>query len=193
LPAHASPQERVDAFRRLVTRTEWTVRTTTCRNTGGCSTTAASSIELGDGTVVRHADDLLPVLPADGAAARNARASARARRRKHIATLVSLGASIGGVALLYDRLHRDTGSTRELKAGLGMLLVAGISAVVYGVSNAQEEDRRVAAFRTYPDELAAHLRLCSTGLALVACEAQNAINPTTPAVISPGLDALPRR
>jgi hypothetical protein len=179
----APAQARIDAFRRLRPIGEHqTIAVTTSAN-GAVSVSSSTSLILGDGTEVTHADDLLPVLPAESVAAHAARASGDARQHKWAWMLIGDAVGIVGLGLLMSGMNQTdpnpqftTQDQVALAMGIGGPLVGTIGYFVY---NHDEHSRRAAAFATYQEGLTAQLNLCVSGLNMVPCETVAA--PTAPA------------
>lgn len=167
-PPDATPTARLEAYARL--RPVGRSRTVTLSQSsgGGATTGYDAPIVLADGTIVRHADDLLPVVADDGPAARAARASATARTRKMLVVAVGLAISGAGLAMTLTNLDDET--PPAMYAGLG-LLVGGAAAAGFGGwhFSRRESEHRIEAFRRYDEGLRERLELCVDGLRVVPC------------------------
>lgn len=133
------------------------------------------------GVTVKHADDLLPVLDENSAAARTARQSGVARDRKwtwmiggSVVSLIGMGLFSTGMSMNLDDPAGDAGVGRE-RLGAGIMLGGAIAgAVGWYYYNHVEKSRRAATFANYDDGLRARLELCVDGLQLVDCARRTA-------------------
>jgi hypothetical protein len=182
-PPTAAPIERLQAFYRLRTKGVGTV--TTCR---GTSCSSNQYLVLADGHEIWHADDLLPLVPADSQAARDHRDYNRKTANQRLwlyGTLIGIAA---GIAMIHYGWE-DEGPTDLLWAGVGVTaagaLIGGGGAYITGLQ-AQSAKRRM--FEHYDEGLAAQLNICASGMAIVPCDA-----PNMPVAPDPILQSLPQR
>lgn len=157
-PAPAAPvAERAAAYERLRPRA------------------VADPLVLADGTTVRYAEDVLPVVAPDGAAAAHARRAARARRGWRRSIYAAIGVAAAGMVLVVAGAeNRGTSDLPErgptFGPGVALFIaggaVAGVGTWYFG---AREREARRAAFAAYDEGLRARLALCVEGLAIVAC------------------------
>jgi hypothetical protein len=192
LPTTLSPAQRVDAFHRYRENTkEWMV----LRRCGQGSCSDSKVMLLGDRTAVYVAEDLLPLVDPQSETARAARRSARQSSRANLwmgAGILSLvaGLVVGTRGLGEGDIH----DTTNMKIG-GVIAGAGfITAIAFVVHHAgNAEDAKNRAFRSYPRDLAARLRVCVQGIAVVPCEAPLPPQPPSqppPVERDPALDEL---
>jgi hypothetical protein len=162
-----TPGQRVQTFHQLRTEATGVEWTTTCNR--GCTTTSASLIRLSTGDVVRYAEDLVPVLPADSPAAAAARDVGTARRKAKRMGRIGLLMFAGGfiTSMVGFSKENDPVMYLGLAGALGGfgLFIAG--SVMY---NGEIKDKTKLVFDSYDQNLAARLNVCVNGLAIVPCE-----------------------
>jgi hypothetical protein len=171
-PPNATPEQRVQAFNQLHAVSEKTTWTSSCRSTGGCSTTVDKTLYLANGTQVHHEEDLLPMLPPESEPAREIHAAQHARSRQTTWALIGVGGMLGTFALLASMDHPGLG----LGVGFGIGVIGGFQAYKYHYKAADHVGR---ANETYNPALAQRLNVCVDGFHVVPCE--NAVAPTLPA------------
>ena len=150
-PPDASAVERVAAYRAMHAVEH------------GATLTLANGREVGD----PHA--ILPVVPADSAAARAVHRGDRAWRRGMIWGASGLAA--GGLAMLArwaaDRDgHGELGAGFEIGADVALVVGGGMASWSWYDEARADRD----AFAAYDDGLRAELRVCVDGLQVVACD-----------------------
>ena len=129
---------------------------------------------LRDGSTVVDPTDLLAVVPVDSPTARAAHRARAAHSQAMSLALGGLTIELAGAVWSASALARDL-STNAMQFrredGLAFATV-GVGAVIALASLYYfriENRERAAAFATYDASLRAHLRLCTNGLAIVAC------------------------
>jgi hypothetical protein len=193
-PPNLTPDQRVSMFHRLRGVAEQTI--VTCSSRGGCTT--RKSMFLADGTEVRHAEDVLPLLPVDHPATHAVIESDSARSRSRWFGLGAAAGLISGAFMIWkvevdawdtgekDRAQQATGFTT-----LGLGIVLGVAAAL---SIRTMNRKKSEAFHWYTHGLAQRLNLCVSGLAVVPCEgsAPGQNLPVMPAPMpGPGASATP--
>lgn len=171
-----TPQQRVQTFH--AKRPYGRLDELTYRN--GMLVDRSSSLVFADGTNVRHADDLIPLIPSNGPAARAARKSASARTKKLAFGAVGVAALIGGFLWFkqaeIDPVDASISPTIPLLTAGG----AGVALVAYAYYHGVEQRQRMIAFGMYEQELGQALQVCAAGLQIVPCEEIVPSPPTTP-------------
>jgi len=177
LPANPTPAERVNAFNAL--RPVGMTRTINVRNGNEVERT----IVLANGEEIAHADDLLPVVPADSATAREARRYGRANRRFKLAMLGFTVAAASGIYVFATADTDAAGRLEQPNKTLGGVLLVGAAVLLLsgGVYALRARAARDAAFASYEPTLLDSLKLCVDGLTVAPCED---LGP--PATVTPG-------
>ncbi len=191
-PAGLTPEQRVQAFqqyRQGGSGVEWTTR---CSANGACTTTSRDVLLLRDGTEIRHADDLLPILAPGSRAASAAQEVADAHGRQRRWKRIGWTLFLGGVGLIVAGAVTDT---PEL-TGAGLLLgisspfvaVTGMWVAGWGIGESTK-----AAFAGYDQSVAERFNVCVNGLAVVPCERNTPGSPPPPVEPDPALRSLRRK
>jgi hypothetical protein len=182
-PPTASPIERLQAFNRL--RSDAVGVMTACSNRSGCRSTPY--LVLVDGREVWHAEDLLPVVAPDSEAARDHRDYKRAKAHQLFWTLGLFAGAAAGIAMIHYGWADEP--TNLMWTGVGVtaasVLIGGGGAYITGLHAIGAEIRM---FQHYDDGLAAQLNICTSGIAIVPCDA-----PNMPVAPDPVLRSLPQR
>lgn len=159
-PPSASLEERQQAYERL--KPVFYTETAASVFTSGDQRSIhlyIPTIWLGDGTVVRYPEDLLPVVRPDSATANAALKNRFLRRTTIAAEAVALTAMVVGWGLAYRHsgflaLDQMDTSTTAGKAGLGLFLGGIVWGLVSGiVLSSPSSDSQTEAFRTYGKDL----------------------------------------
>jgi hypothetical protein len=188
VPPAASFEQRATAYRRLRPAAH-NVELVVTGNRYGVSVREESTLALADGTTVRHADDLLPVIESASPAARAAERSGSARQMKWTMFVGSVVAATAGTWLMLESIDRDfeqEGSGGGMMySGIGLFTAGTIMALVgqFYYQRVEHSERR-SAFATYEESLRGSLRLCVNGMQLVDCHAST---PGLPAAPPPGM------
>ncbi|MBE7451434.1 MAG: hypothetical protein HS111_21810 [Kofleriaceae bacterium] len=200
-PRTAPAAERMTAYERLRPAGELHTFRAVATGTHSARLEHTQELVLADGSIVRHADDLLPVVADDSVAAAAARRSGSARRNKMAWMIGGAVAAAAGTILVwrgfdqnhehaFDDTHPGNGKIKlGVAIGLGGALVGTLGATHQGWTEARE---RRAAFIAYDAGLRQQLALCVDGLRLVDCAAEPGLTPdpvASPA--SAGQDAAP--
>lgn len=167
-PPNLSPQQRVAAYQALRQGGSGVELTTSCQR-GTCSTRHEEILILRDGTEIREADDLLPILSPTSVAGRNARKVADSRHRITIWKRIGWSGFVGGIALIVVGAKLDSPTVAQV--GLGTAL--GIPLVSIGGTSINEwriSRDTAEVFGHYDQGLAERFGVCVSGLAMVACE-----------------------
>lgn len=168
-PVDAAAADRLAAFERLISRAdEQTLRV----SHGRVVSATTDYLILGDGTRVYHAEDLIPVVPADSATARHAtQAKEHVDRARpwDIATGIAFVATLVVVVsapLFFDNVSDQvTFALIGGTAGLATTIALGYKARSEGGDGGD----RLSAFTTYNDDLRKRLDVCVDGTRVVAC------------------------
>jgi hypothetical protein len=166
-PPNLTADERVAWFESLSAASEVTTEVH-CRK---CMPSIDKELVLHDGTRVRAAEDLLPLVEPASPTAQHARASQQARehadRWSELATGVVASALVVGLATDHTNPFAD----RTAAAILGPAAVIALFARVVAHDDANEATREAGiAFGTYSQDIAKRLEVCVHDLRLVRCE-----------------------
>lgn len=168
-PAQLSPEQRVASYSELRPTRQGYLSVSTDR--GKTWTLESTSIFLGGGVEIVHADDLLPVVASGSRAARAARASASARLKGHMAFAFQMVALLTGAYLIRSVFDEQPPTWPAGRTGLGLVFVG--TPIGYYVQRhylrVELRERRIA-FEHYPAALADRLNVCASELAIVPCE-----------------------
>lgn len=173
-PGRGAPLvERQKSYERLrPAGTSQRVIVTTSDASGSSST--HTSIILSNGETVHHAEDVLPVVPADSPTAEAARRHAYHRRWDSVGwTLSTMGVlvALGSIVIpVVNELDEPNPSPDIWWPGV----IGGVVGVVVGSGIAyyhgrRARDSKIAAFATYDESLRAHLDICVEGTRLFDC------------------------
>lgn len=202
-PRTAPAAERMTAYERLRPAGELHTFRAVATGTHSARLEHTHELVLADGSIVHHADDLLPVVADDSVAAAAARRSGSARRNK-VAWMIGGAVAVAAGTFLvwrgFDQNHEHAFDDTDpgdgmiklgVAVGLGGALVGTLGATHQGWTEARE---RRAAFLAYDAGLRQQLALCVDGLRLVDCApaAEPGLTPdpvATPS--SAGPDAAP--
>jgi hypothetical protein len=194
LPASMTPQQRVEAFqyyRRGGQGVEYITQCTGGRPPG-CLTHSRQILVLNDGTQVKEAGDLLPLLEPNSTAGQAAQRAARARARHTKWRRGSWGTMIGGLALMYVGLRMQSRAVGYIGAGVAFvgttICIGGM-----GINGREINEESRLAFAHYDQGLADRLRLCVHGLAMVPCESHVPGAPPPAVAPDPVLRSLRQR
>lgn len=142
------------------------------------TSTSVEGVLLGNGTLVRRADDLRPLVDPDSATVQHAERSERARDVMTGLLVGGLAATVAGLGMLFPALTaaadssggRDSGSDALLWTSIGLSLAGSVLSLVAaygpGATAAQE---RLAAFQALDDSLRRRLNLCERPPMIVDC------------------------
>ncbi len=188
-PRDAPLEARIAAYQQL--RPTGQVHTITT-NQYGAEVGHDLDLVTASGMTVKHADDLIPVLDENSAAARTARKSGSARQNKWLWMVGGMTVSTAGFGLMWSGMNANfddpDGMAGENRANLGIGLgVAGAVAGAIGwyYYRHVEVSQRAATFANYDDGLRARLDLCVQGLQLVDCAAVSPASVRAPASTPP--------
>lgn len=172
-PATASSAERLAAYDRL------SPRGLTAMPGRHNSDPDSGYMVLGDGSVISHPDDVLPVIAPDSPPARAGRAyrsSWRSTKGWLIAGASTLVVAIATTAIGIDMMD-DPAPERSMKFALATALPgAALGLTFFGIGTYYAVDayrERISAFHTYDDALRRRLGLCVDGLRVVDCAGAN--------------------
>ena len=167
--AGAPPAERVAAYEKL--RGLGQSETVIADARGDVVGQSADFLALGSGEVVYHAEDLVPVVPAESDTAH------AARRAEHLDgaawpwQLAGLVVGVAGLGLGSYALATDDGAAVPI-LGLGLVFAGtGLAAIPTIYDDQRAEAERISAFTHYDSDLRRRLDLCANGLEVVACAA----------------------
>jgi hypothetical protein len=189
-----TPDERVATFEAYRGITETTVICTNCLQ----QETDDRSMRMANGIVVHRADDLVPLVSKYSTTAEHARATTRATWRDLWWTVASGAVVALGTYLWYSAASsKDTPSPKtEERIGIGLVIggvLASVGAGIYYRVRFNSETH--LAYKSFNDDLADRLRVCSDGLLVVPCETLTApptpAAPTTPTTKPPHIPAGP--
>lgn len=192
---HAPPDtltqsQRIQTFQYYRIGGEGMETTTSCSNRG-CTSTSRRLLVLGDGTEVRHAEDLIPLLPENTIAGLAARNVARHEQRGRMWRRIALVSVLGGlaVAVVAERLDHHDFAVGSTAVGLGVGLI-GLGGSMVNYMDAKSETDEV--FDNYNQALAQRLAVCVAGYQLVPCEgyAAGAGPPSQTPPIDPAVGSL---
>jgi hypothetical protein len=184
LPTNMAAGQRVQIYNELHATAERERTTTSCSSQGGCSTSVERTLFLANGTEVHHAEDLLPLVSSDSAAARSVHAATRSRQNQRNFTLLAVAGmfvlAVVGASVLSDE---DGGGALSGPTKLG-LAIGGAAALVgsFGAYHYhyQAADEQGEANGQYNDGLARRLQVCVSGIYVVPCEATASLKPGGP-------------
>jgi hypothetical protein len=191
VPPDQTPEQRVQMFRELRATSELTTTTTVCRR--GCSTTVEKTLYLANGMEVYYPDDVLPAVAPDSIAARAIRNVQEHRRRSFVYGVVALASAVVVFAAWYSSYsssyERALNGEPSFSAPEKLGLLIGAGGVLVGGIGAVYHYRQVVKYwsetnESYNDGLAQRLKVCVSGLAIVACES---VPMPVPASASPGV------
>jgi hypothetical protein len=186
-PPTASPVERLQAFNRLRTRAVGEL--TTCSYRGAMPDHCWSSqyLVLADGREIWHHEDLLAVVTPDSQAARDHRDYTRVKANQLLWTLGLFAGAAAGIAMIHYGWADEP--TDLMWTGVGVtaasVLIGGGGAYITGL---QARSAKLRMFAHYDEGLAAQLNICTSGIAIVPCDA-----PNMPVAPDPVLRSLPQR
>ena len=159
---------------------EQTTVTRSCNGRGGCATNTERTMYLANGTQVHHAEDLLPVVAPDSAAAASVHAAQRSASSRRTYVMVALAGLLVAVVAGHQAFSSDEdvggGTKLALYGGGAVFVVGAIGSYYYGQEADMAHDD---AIHQYNEGLAKQLRVCVDGLRVVPCE--DATSPTEPA------------
>ena len=169
VPPNLTPQQRVEAYNRLVGTEE---RTFVSRNYSSHSIVLANNLE------VYYPEDLEPLVQPDSATARHIDASLRARHSRSMWKLAGYGLLLVGVVSWFATADSDTSG---LKVVGPVITLSGIAAlgvsIYYGFVNKSET---TDAYHSFNDDLATRFGVCVQGLNVVPCEMLQQQQPPPP-------------
>lgn len=159
------------------------------------SATTHTSLILGNGSTVHHAEDLLPVVASDSPTAEAARTFEQQRSRANVGfTISTIGAVVAFGSMIVPLANDDIGDGESPSIFWPGVVVGGLAFFIAGgvafYSVGQANDAKAAAFATYDSSLRANLRLCVDGTRLVECGAAEAPPPVVETAPPPA--AAPR-
>lgn len=178
LPPNPTPEERVALWERYRPHGNVDEVVRICSR-GGCDRTEYRVIAFGDGRIVRDPDDLAPLVAPESETVAHTRRAERFASRANWWFAATAVAVVSGFVLSVAGNSNHNGT--ELDTGVGLLL--GGTLIGGAMVRAEARNARNAAseaFGAYPTDLAARLHVCSSGLAVVPCEA-----PPPPAAPAP--------
>ena len=174
-PANLTPEQRVHAFQTLRRGAEGAEIRTTCGR-GGCSSSTTELLFLRNGTEIRYAEDVLPVLPADSPAATAARDVGSTRQRSKRWARAGWLMFVGGfvVSMVSFANEKYPFMYAGLATTVGGIGVIGYSGFVFD----REVNRKTRfVFDHYDQGLAARFDVCVNGIAVVPCEVSGGLPP----------------
>ena len=189
-PPDLTPEQRLIAFEQYREGGRGVEWTTTCGR-HGCTTTSRNLLLLRNGSEIRYAEDLLPVLSPKTPAYRAAVTAQHARRRVRQFQLFALGGFLGGIGLVVLAVKAEslpigyTGAVIMIGAP-----IAGVTGWIVNIVRGSVATNVV--FETYDQSLAETLQICSQGLAVVPCDGSAPGSPQ-PAMPDPALRSLRQR
>ena len=184
LPPEPTPEQRVALWEMYRPHGNVDEIVTVCSNQGGCDRSEQRVIIFGDHRIVRESEDLAPLVAPDSETMMHSRRAQRFASHANMWSVAGLVAGATGLVMLLG------GNDNVRLYGIGILLVGG--GIAGYESRADARDARNAtseSFAAYPNDLAARLRVCSNGLAVVPCEAP----PPAPPPPQPPATNVPAR
>jgi hypothetical protein len=167
-------EQRVLQFQALRRGAEGAEVVTTCGR-GGCTTKQTEVLILRNGAQIWYAEDLLPVLPAESAAASAAREVASARRSMKRTGRIGMLMFVGGFVASMVGFANENDPL--MYSGLAVTL-GGLGAGAYTFVYERRISRKTReAFDHYDEGLAANFAVCVNGMAVVPCEFSGGLPP----------------
>ncbi|NVB83113.1 MAG: hypothetical protein HOV81_32345 [Kofleriaceae bacterium] len=194
LPAHPTPELRLDTWRHWHSRAQGVELETRC-NRNGCSTSKTAMLQLEGGVVVRHPEDLRPLIDERSDSARALTRLEHAKSKRRTYKLVAYAGVLGFFASCVMAMKNESANWFFYGggAGLGVTVAGSIGAWL------QSDDILAAStsvFDGYDKALAQRLELCVKGLSLVPCEMETPGTMSVPVDDAGGdaaIQALPQR
>jgi hypothetical protein len=167
-PPQLTPDQRVAAFKKYRQAGEGVEIISNC-GIGGCKSSTTDLLLMGDGTEIRYAEDLLPLLPSDSPAASAARDVDTARRKSkrlaRIGMLMFGGCFIGSMVAFSE--ENDPLMALGLAGALGGFGLWIASSFIY---DGEINRKTKLVYEGYDQGLATKLDVCVNGLTVVPCE-----------------------
>lgn len=189
-PDTLTQSQRIQAFEYYRMGGEGTEMTTSCSNRG-CTTRSRRVLILRDGTEVRHAEDLIPLLPVNTIAGYSARNLALHESRGRMWRRIALASVLGGlvVAVIAERMDRHDVAVGATAVGIGVGVIGLVGSMKNYLEAKSETD---SVFDNYNQGLAQRLGVCVAGYQLVPCEgyAAGAQPPSQTLPIDPAVGSL---